>query len=134
MARPILLLLPLFLAACRGDQGVKAFNAEPVGAITSHGDVDEVVEGYTESFRGLVSDPDDSQESLTVTWYANDEVVCESTAASSDGLTTCDVLIGPDTTEVSLEVVDPGGAAGSARVDLIVLATESPEVEIIPWV
>ena len=41
MARPILLLLPLFLAGCP-EQGVKAFNAEPEAEITSHGDGDEV--------------------------------------------------------------------------------------------
>ena len=129
MARSYL-LIPLTLLACAGDQGVKAFNAEPVGEITSHGDGDEVYEGYTESFRALVSDPDHTQDSLTVTWYAAGEVACEATAAESDGLSTCDVLIASDTTEVSLEVVDPGGAAGSARVDLTVIPTESPEAEI----
>ena len=126
-------LFYFFLCLClpvRGDQSVKAFNAEPVGEITSHGDGDEVYEGYTESFRALVSDPDHAQDSLTVTWYAAGELACEAAAAESDGLSTCDVLIDSDTIEVSLEVVDPGGAAGSARVDLTVVPTESPEAEI----
>ena len=52
MARILPLAVPLFLMACAGDQGVKAFNAEPEAEITSHTDADEVLEGYTESFRG----------------------------------------------------------------------------------
>ena len=58
MARTTLLSLPLFLAACTGEQGVKAFNAEPEAEITSHADGAEVLEGYSESFRGAASDPD----------------------------------------------------------------------------
>ena len=129
MARSFILLLPVSLLACAGDQSVKAFNAEPVGEITSHGDGDDVYEGYTESFRALVSDPDHAQDSLTVTWYASGVVACEAAAAESDGLSTCDVLIASDTTEVSLEVVDPGGAAerqgGSDRG-----ADRVPEAEV----
>ena len=43
--------------------------------ITSHTDADEVLEGYTESFRGVVSDPDHAAEDLTATWYLDGEVV-----------------------------------------------------------
>ena len=66
MARILPLAVPLFLMACAGDQGVKAFNAEPEAEITSHSDADEVLEGYTESFRGAVSDPDHAAEAVTV--------------------------------------------------------------------
>ena len=129
MARPILLLLPLFLAGCP-EQGVKAFNAEPEAEITSHGDGDEVLEGYTETFRGAVSDPDHSSEDLTATWYLDGAVLCESAAPDSDGITTCEALIPADASQLVLEVQDPKNAAGSDQVSLSVGATESPEALI----
>jgi hypothetical protein len=51
----VLLTLPGFLGGC-SDTGVTPFNANPDAEITSHSDSEEVLEGYTESFRGAVSD------------------------------------------------------------------------------
>ena len=130
MARILPLAVPLFLMACAGDQGVKAFNAEPEAEITSHSDADEVLEGYTESFRGVVSDPDHAAEDLTATWYLDGEVVCESASPDADGISLCDVLIPATATEITLEVQDPGNAAGSDQISLTVVPTESPEAEI----
>ena len=130
MARILHLAVPLFLMACAGDQGVKAFNAEPEAEITSHADGSEVLEGYTESFRGAVSDPDHAAEDLTATWYLDGEVVCESASPDADGISLCDVLIPSSATEITLEVQDPGNAAGSDQISLTVVPTESPEAEI----
>ena len=52
MARSFYLLIPLTLLACRADNTLKTFNAEPSAEITSHGDGDDVLEGYVETFRG----------------------------------------------------------------------------------
>ena len=71
MARTCLLSIPMLLVGC-SDTSVKAFNAEPEATITSHSDGDEVYEGYTESFRGAVSDPDHASEDLTATWYLDE--------------------------------------------------------------
>ena len=86
MARTILVSLPLFLMACTGEQGVKAFNAEPEAEITSHADGAEVLDGYSESFRGAVSDPDHAADDLTATWYLDGEVVCESESNHGRGV------------------------------------------------
>ena len=129
MARPILLLLPLFLAGCP-EQGVKAFNAEPEAEITSHGDGDEVLEGYIEVFRGGVSDPDQSDGDLTATWYLDDTIICESAAPDGDGIITCEALVPADATTLTLEVQDPVGA--DPANDLPSLTVIVVEAEAIP--
>jgi hypothetical protein len=130
MARTILVSLPLFLMACTGEQGVKAFNAEPEAEITSHADGAEVLEGYTESFRGAVSDPDHAADDLTATWYLDGDVVCESAAPDEDGFSLCDVPIPATASQITLEVQDPENAAGSDQISLTVTPTDAPEAEI----
>ena len=68
MVRTLFLLSAVLLPACRTDNSIKIFNAEPTAEITSHSDGDEVLEGYTEIFRGGVGDPDHSDGDLTATW------------------------------------------------------------------
>ncbi len=129
MPRSLLFILISLSWSC-SDTTVKAFNAEPEAAITSHSDGDEVFEGYTESFRGAVSDPDHAADDLTATWYLDGEVICESAAPEADGITTCEALISSTASEVTLEVQDPENAAGSDQVTLNVVPTDSPEAEI----
>ena len=64
MRTGLLTISILILLGC-SDSSIKAVNADPVAEITSHSDGQEVLEGYTESFRGLVSDPDHASEDLT---------------------------------------------------------------------
>ncbi|MDP6942938.1 MAG: hypothetical protein QF464_02215, partial [Myxococcota bacterium] len=126
----VLFSLPLALTACTPDSSVGKINAKPTAEITSHSDGAEVYEGYTESFRGVVSDPDHEGEELTATWYLDGEEACESAAADSDGVTLCEVVVTAEASEIMLEVQDPMNAAGSDQVTLSVIATESPEAEI----
>ena len=53
------------------------------------------------------------------------------TAPAEDGTTSCDILITDDASEVSLEVRDPQGAAGSDIIPITVIPTESPEASIL---
>jgi len=131
MAHRHILPLPFLIGvACQPDQGLKTFNAEPEAEITSHADGAEVLEGYTESFRGAVSDPDHAAEDLTATWYLDGDVVCESAAPDEDGISLCDVLISATAGQITLEVQDPENAAGSDQISLTVTPTDSPEAEI----
>ena len=124
-----LVLIPLVLLAC-SESGVKAYNSEPVAEITSHVDGSEVLEGYVESFRGLVSDVNHSTTDLTVTWFMDGELLCEGAAPDVEGVSLCEGLVLSSTSEISLEVQDPALAAASAHVMLTVIPTESPEAEI----
>ena len=50
------------------------FNADPTATITSHASGIELQEGATINFRGAVSDPDDTNNSLLATWYIGESV------------------------------------------------------------
>jgi hypothetical protein len=122
--------LLIALAGCN-DNGVTAFNASPEAAITSHVDGAEVFEGMTVTFRGSASDPDDATATLTTTWYLGTAEACPATLADATGVTSCDIAIGLDDTEVTLEVTDPGAASGSASITLTVVPTDSPDAEVV---
>ncbi len=117
-------------AAC-SDQSLGRFNAEPQAAITSHSDGEDVLEGYEITVRGSVSDADDSEGSLSVTWYLGDEVACDATAPADDGTTTCTLAPTADQGKITLEVRDPDNAAGSDSVTLTVVPTEAPVATIL---
>ncbi|MCB9764545.1 MAG: pre-peptidase C-terminal domain-containing protein [Alphaproteobacteria bacterium] len=112
-------LVLLFALGC-SDHTVKAFNADPEAQITSHDDGDEVSGGEALSLRGAVSDPDHSTSSLLAQWLVDGVVVCDAAPPDDDGVTTCEVEVDGELTEieVTLEVRDPQDAAGAARVTL----------------
>ncbi len=123
-------IVALLLGACQ-DQGVRAINASPKATITSHGDGDEVLEGYEVALWGNVSDPDHDASALLATWFAGGTPACEAAAPGSDGTTACQVVLGPDEGSISLEVIDPGDAAGSDVISLTVIPTDAPLATII---
>ena len=120
----------LALTGCP-DQSLTAFNADPSATITSPEDGSEVQEGFPVSLRGSVSDPDDSNDSLTATWYLGDEVVCSEATADWDGATSCEMVFSAEEDVVTLEVKDPQGAAGADSISLVVVPTDAPDAEII---
>jgi len=113
------------------DQNVSAVNANPEATVTSHEDGDTVREGDTVTFWGIVSDPDHQTTSLLASWYLGGEKVCAADAPNSDGMTSCDAVVDIDDTSLSLEVVDPTGAAGAAIVTLNITPTDAPVVSIV---
>ncbi len=126
-----LTLVPILmgLSACT-DNGVTAFNASPEVTIISHGEGDTVREGYVETLRGNVSDPDHPTESLAVSWLIDGAPVCEDAVVEADGLVTCEHVFELGGGEVSLEARDPESAAGVARIDLSVQETDAPTAVI----
>ena len=120
---------PLLLCACQ-DNGVTAFNAEPQAEITSHEDGTEVYEGYTEGFRGSVTDPDHSAEDLVAIWYLDDEEVCAAAAPNGDATTTCLITFGAEASRVVLEVRDPKNTAASDVLQVTVIPTQAPEAVV----
>ena len=104
--------LALFLFACESDKGVTVFNSSPEAEITSHSNGDEVLEGYVITFMGNVSDANHSADKLTTTWKIGTETLCEAAPPESDGTTTCEAVLTPDDTEITLEVKDTDNARG----------------------
>jgi len=125
----LLAILPI-VGGCP-DQGVQAFNANPEASITSHDEGDEVREGDDVTFFGVVSDPDHQTGSLLASWYIGSEKICASDVPNADGITSCEATIPAGGDEVILEVIDPGGAAGSASVSLTLIPSEDPAATIV---
>jgi len=122
--------VPCLLLACQSEKGITTFNNGPEANITSHTDGDEVFEGETVTFRGAVSDPDDGPDNLLASWYIGTDEACAEAAPDTSGVTTCDIIIGPDDTQVTLEVHDSGNSSAIDTVTFSVIATESPNVTI----
>ena len=58
------LLFPLL--SCRSDDGVKAYNSNPLVTITSHTNGTEVLEGAVETCTAQISDPNHDTSSLVL--------------------------------------------------------------------
>ena len=118
------------LAGCP-DQNISAVNAHPDATVTSHADGDALLEGAEVTFHGIVSDPDHQAEDLLAAWRLGGEEICAAAAPSADGMTSCEALIDSDDSSLTLEVVDPLGAAGAAVLTLVVTPTDGPEASIV---
>ena len=62
-------------AAC-SDDGLKAFNTDPVAEITSHTDGDIAYEGYTITLVAALSDANHRNEDLKASWKAGNQEIC----------------------------------------------------------
>ena len=113
------------LFAC-SDQSIGTFNSEPIAAITSHVDDDEVLEGDEITVRGSVSDADDPTEELVVSWFVGEDEECIAETPDDDGGTQCTLTLDPDNPRVTLEVTDPNDATSAAWVDFEVVPTAAP--------
>jgi len=123
-------LLALLALAC-SDAGVTKHNAGPTAEITSHADGAVVREGYPETLRGVVGDPNHDVDVLQVAWFLGGHAVCTDSTAESDGSVSCAPDFDPSTNgEVVLEVRDPDGAAADARITLDIVPTDAPVVAI----
>ena len=115
--------------AC-SDSGVTKFNTDPTAEVSSHADGDTVREGYAETLRGTVGDANHAIGDLSVTWLVDGSSVCVDASPDAEGLVTCEHTFLPTGGEVVLEVRDPEGGSGSARVTVDVQPTDAPVAEI----
>ncbi|MGC6507368.1 MAG: hypothetical protein ACON4U_03085 [Myxococcota bacterium] len=122
----------LFISGCVSDATVeKISNKIPSIVITSHEDGSEFLEGVSSQFRAQATDDDDLGETLMVTWYVDDEVVCDSALAEADGSSFCDIAFGPEATRVIVNVSDPNNGGASDEISIVVTPTDAPAVSII---
>lgn len=129
---PFALALPaalVFNAGCT-DNTIGARNSDPTAEITSHNDEDTVREGFVESLRGVVGDPDDAISSLSISWFVGGVGVCLESAPDGEGVVTCETIFTPAGGEVVLEVRDGDGGANSDTITLVVQPTDAPLAEI----
>jgi hypothetical protein len=121
----------LLLLACSRDGGLTKFNSAPEAQITAPADGSAVLEGSTLTLRGAASDPNHATSTLLARWFVNDAEVCASATPQADGTTVCALTVPEtDALAVQLEVLDPEGASGVARVTLPVTANEAPVASV----
>ena len=124
-------ILPL-IWACTGENIIdKQENASPIVVIGSHSDGVDVLEGYAEPFRAMVSDDDNDFDELLAAWYVGENIVCDWATVSPAGESFCDIVFEQDDDNVIVEVRDPQGAGGRSEISVHVIPTESPVVEIL---
>ena len=128
--RRLPLLLPLLAAVACSDAGVTKFNTDPTAEISSHAAGDTVREGYEETLRGTVGDANHGLDELSASWFVDGVAVCPDSAPDTAGRVLCAHTFLPTGGEVVLEVRDPEGGSGSARVTVDVQPTDAPVAEI----
>ena len=126
------LLIPFAFYACGGENVIEnKQNTAPVVVIASHSPDAEILEGYAETFRATVSDDDNEFEELSVAWYVGETIVCDWEIVNPAGESYCDISFGQEDNNVIAEVRDSSGAGGRAEIDVVIVPTQAPEVEIL---
>ncbi|MEC7987526.1 MAG: SUMF1/EgtB/PvdO family nonheme iron enzyme [Myxococcota bacterium] len=128
--RYVWLSLPLF--ACTGSDGkLTVNNSEPTATITSHADGAELLEAVEYTFIGIVSDDNHPTLDLLVKWSSDSRDLCPETTPDADGTTSCRITLEPSDTQLKLQVVDPEGAAVVTSINMTVLETDAPRIELL---
>ena len=120
----------MVLAACESDESMKVFNELPTVTITSHSEGASSQDGYIETFRAALTDPNHDTSELQAQWYLNSEVVCEWLVPDETGTGSCPMLMSAGTAEVLVEVRDPQDAGAAASLQVTVQDTDAPSVQI----
>lgn len=124
------LLVPLALAACDPDGGLKVTNTAPTASIVSPSDGATVMEQAPLLVSGTVGDANHAVEDLSVSWWIGGEVVCSAAAPAADGSTSCETTLDPGSVEVVLQVVDPAGDSAEDRIVVEVQQGDVPVVDL----
>jgi hypothetical protein len=110
--------LALVLVACPEPPE----NQAPAFTITAPSPSSLVTAGHGVELVGVVDDPDDVPQSLTVTWSADGQVVCDAIVPQPDGRSICLWVAQLEGGSIEAVVTDPGGLSGSATLAIQVQA------------
>ena len=119
-----------FLFACESGSNIKATNAAPMVAITSHQDGDTVYSGVDIEFRATASDPNDMSSDLEVEWRAGDRVLCPYAIPEIGGASICLASMQEGEASITATVRDDENATSTASIELALVLSEPPQVWI----
>ena len=130
--RRIMLLVSASAWACDSESAVKTVNSVPEVSITSHSDGVVLLEGYTETFRGVVTDNNHGPEEARLLGGTPETNPCVMPALQNQ-MVWCSVWsrYQAGITGIRLQVQDPQNAAGLASIAVSVEETAAPTAEII---
>ena len=78
-----------------------------------------------------MADADHDVDDLEVVWYVDGEIVCDWYNANASGESTCDIVFQEGDEAVRAEVRDPRGADDRIELELNVLPTGAPDIEML---
>ena len=119
-----------FLLGCESGSNIKATNASPTIAITSHQDGDTVYSGVDIEFRATASDPNDMSSELEVEWRAGDRVLCPFAIPDIGGESICVGSLQEGEEAITATVRDDENATSMVSVEFSVVNSEPPQVLI----
>lgn len=122
--------LPLVLGIACSDSTLSVQTYAPEAEIVSHEDGGVVREGDIVTFRGIVTDKDDTATELLASWLAGNDYLCPAAAPLEDGSSICQGVLDPSDTEISLIVQDPQNQIGEDHISLTVSPTDAPTVDL----
>lgn len=123
--------LLLILSACSGDDGLKAFNNEPMATIVEPADGSEAQEGRAVEFTGRVTDENHEVSELLVTWRVDGVDAWGPFVPDARGESRAELSLAAGVHEVLLLVEDPDLATGSDTISVSVLETAPPQAQIL---
>ena len=124
------MLYLFFWLACESGSNIKATNAAPTIAITSHQDGDTVYSGVDIEFRGTASDPNDISSDLDVEWRAGDRVLCPFAVPDIGGESMCIGALQEGEISVVATVRDDENSTSTSSVELSLVNSQAPQVSI----
>lgn len=123
-------LILLCLVACQTKDGVKGENSPPTISILSSNTENSELEGRAFTLTAEALDQDDNLESLEVAWYKGSDVLCNWSALSELGESSCELILESDA-RVLVEARDPHGEIGQADVFITVDSNHAPNIELL---
>jgi formylglycine-generating enzyme required for sulfatase activity len=125
-------VLTMAIGGCVGTEpAIKTYNAAPTFQIQSHGEAHVFEEGENIQFYGIASDTNNLSEDLLVSWYSDQEMLCDWTVPDPSGVARCDVVITDSYSIISAQVVDVFQASGRDEINIIVEQGSAPLASII---
>ena len=126
-----MLLLIIFIAGCKTNEGCRFLKDEkPIIEIQSHSDESSFSEDDIIRFYAQSSDKNHKTEDLSISWYVDEEKVCDWAAPDPDGISRCDITLKNDDTLINVVVLDPWDGSGRDEISITVNPTAAPTVEI----
>ena len=124
-------LLLIVVGCSDSENNPKEFNNPPTIQIQSHSDGAIFAEGYSTQIYAQVSDLNHDIEELSVSWYVDEELVCDWSSPEPSAVSRCDMTLFPENTRVSVQVNDPSGEAARDEISVVVEPTETPVIELL---
>ena len=113
----LFLPLLLFTTAC-GSGESKDKQGAPSVTISSHKNGANIDRGYAPILKGSAKDAKFGATDLKAKWMGGSKELCPAKPLDKDGTTKCDAFIDLDHSEITLQVTNPDGVTGEAKVSL----------------